>query len=105
MFTVIYTTGGSMIWIFLLGALAAGMLVPVQAGINVDLKSLVGHPVLAATLQFFVGAAVLTAVLIAMRVPWPEMAKLSSAPWWVWMGGICGATYIVMVIFLSPRLG
>ena len=94
-----------MIWIFLLSALAAGMLMPVQAGINVELKSLVGHPILAATLQFLVGTGVLMAVLIAMRVPLPELARLSSAPWWVWMGGICGANYIVVAILLAPRLG
>ena len=38
-------------------------------------------------------------------LPLPQMAKLSSAPWWVWMGGLCGANYIVIAILLAPRLG
>jgi bacterial/archaeal transporter family-2 protein len=94
-----------MFWLLLLITLVAGMLLPVQVGINVELRTAVGHPILAAAIQFLVGALVLIGITIGMGIPLPPVEKLSSAPWWVWFGGICGANYIVIAIFLGPRLG
>ena len=94
-----------MIWLLLFSALAAGMLLPIQTGINAELRSLVGQPILAAAIQFMVGAGALVLIFIVMRAPFPEMGKLWSAPWWIWLGGLCGANYIVIAIVLAPRLG
>jgi transporter family-2 protein len=33
------------------------------------------------------------------------LEKLAAAPWWIWVGGLCGANYIVIAILLAPRLG
>jgi transporter family-2 protein len=35
----------------------------------------------------------------------PALEKLAAAPWWIWVGGLCGANYIVIAILLAPRLG
>jgi len=94
-----------MIWLLLLVALVTGMLLPVQVGVNAELRIISGNPILAAAIQFLVGTFALIVVLIAMRVPWPDIGKLSSAPWWVWTGGLLGANYIVVLIVLAPRLG
>src|SRR5262245_43682719 len=98
-------TGESMIWLLLFLGLTAGMLLPVQSGINAELRNLVGNPILAATIQFLVGTIVLLLLLVAIQTPLPAVAKLVSAPWWIWVGGICGATFIVVAIVLAPRLG
>ena len=94
-----------MILLLLLAALAAGMLLPIQTGINAELRSVVGQPILAAAIQFLVGAAALIALFLIMRTPMPDLAKLWVAPWWIWVGGLCGANYIVIAILLAPRLG
>src|SRR5215510_855481 len=94
-----------MLWLLLLTALAAGMLLPVQTGINAGLRTLVGTPILAAAIQFLIGSAALVLVSFAMRAPLPALEKLSAAPWWIWIGGLCGANYIVIAILLAPRLG
>ena len=94
-----------MIWLLLLIALVAGMLLPVQTGINAELRNLVGQPILAAAIQFIVGAAALLLVVVAMGAPVPALGKLAAAPWWIWVGGLCGANYIVIAILLAPRLG
>jgi bacterial/archaeal transporter family-2 protein len=98
-------TGGPVIWLLVFIALAAGMLLPVQAGVNAQLRTFVGHPIAAATIQFLVATAALILILILMRAPMPQSSRLSSAPWWVWVGGLCGANYVVIAIFLAPRLG
>jgi len=94
-----------MFWLLIFLGLVAGMLLPIQAGVNFELRNAVGHPIVAAVFQFLVGALGLLVLAIALRAPLPPLAKLSAAPWWVWVGGLCGANYIVVAILLVPRLG
>ena len=42
---------------------------------------------------------------MALRVPWPSLTKLWQAPWWIWTGGVLGASYLWFAILLAPRLG
>ena len=94
-----------MIWLLLLTALATGVVLPIQNGINAELRNFAGHPLIAAIFNFIAGTLAMIAVAAAMRAPLPAMSRMWSAPWWVWTGGICGAFYIVMTILLAPRLG
>jgi bacterial/archaeal transporter family-2 protein len=94
-----------MVWLLLFIALAAGMLLPVQAGINAQLRTVIGHPIPAATMQFIVATVALMIVFTIMRPPLPALARVAGAPWWVWLGGLCGANYVVIAILLAPRLG
>ena len=32
-------------------------------------------------------------------------SHLTQAPWWAWMGGICGAIFLVSQPLAAPRLG
>ena len=95
-----------MTWMLLLLAFVAGVCMPVQFGINTQLRSVVGGPAIATAISFFVGtvAAIIVAALI-LREPWPEISSISNAPWWVWTGGVLGAFYILASILLTPRLG
>jgi bacterial/archaeal transporter family-2 protein len=91
------------IWGYLLFALAAGAMLPIQFGINAQLAEWVGGSVRAAFVSFVVGAfALFVAVLIAAR-GWPDRA--GDAPWWVWTGGLLGAIYVLGSIVTAPKLG
>ncbi len=91
------------IWGYLLFALAAGAMLPIQFGINAQLASWLGSSVRAAFVSFVVGAlTLLAAVLVASR-GWPDRA--GDAPWWVWIGGALGAFYVLGSIVTAPRLG
>jgi len=91
------------IWAYLLFALAAGAMLPIQFGINAQLAAWVGGSVRAAFVSFLVGAiALLGAVLVTAR-GWPDRA--GDAPWWVWTGGLLGAFYVLGSIVTAPRLG
>ena len=86
-------------------ALLLGAFLPVQVGINARLRGAVGHPALAATISFAVGALALAALAAAsgaLRLPAADAAR---APWWAWTGGLLGAGYILGTIVLAPRLG
>lgn len=92
-----------MIW-FILLAVLTGAALPVQAGVNSELRSALGHPVLAATVSFFVGTVALAAYTVAARLAIPA-GTLSRTLWWHWTGGLIGAFFVACAIVLAPRLG
>jgi transporter family-2 protein len=57
----------------------------------------------ASFVSFAVGAIVLlVVVLIAAR---GGGHRAGAAPWWAWVGGAIGASYVVSSIVVAPRLG
>lgn len=90
--------------LLLAAALFVGILIPVQAGVNAQLKLSVGHPVIAALISFFVGTAALAVVALGFRIPL-GLHGWSRAPWWHWVGGIIGAAFVGASVVLAQRLG
>jgi len=93
------------IWGYLLFALAAGAMLPIQFGINAQLATWLGSSVRAALVSFVVGALALALVTLAFARDWPAVDRVSGAPWWVWVGGVLGAFYVLGSIVTAPRLG
>jgi bacterial/archaeal transporter family-2 protein len=91
--------------LYLLFAAAAGAVLPVQAGVNAQLARFVGGPVRASFVSFLVGTIALLVLSIAILKPLPSGSKLGSAPWWVWVGGLLGAFYVLGSIVTAPKLG
>ncbi len=92
-------------FVFLLLTLLAGALLPIQTGVNLQLRNLIGHPVVAALVSFVVGTIGLALVAVMARAPWSLGVAWSRNEWWHWGGGLLGAVYIVGTIVLAPRLG
>ncbi|HET9727131.1 MAG TPA: DMT family transporter [Gemmatimonadales bacterium] len=90
---------------FLLLALLAGALLPVQTGVNLQLRGALGQPIVAALVSFIVGTAGLALLVAALRAPVPVTEAWARGAWWHWTGGLLGAVYIVAAIVLAPRLG
>ena len=94
-----------MIWVLAAVAFLIGMILPLQGGVNAQLRLWVPHPVIAALISFFVGTAVLLVASYFFSSNFSGPSRLGSAPWWVWTGGILGANYVLLSIILAPRLG
>ena len=90
---------------FLLLALLAGAVLPVQTAINLQLRGVLGQPIVAALVSFIVGTAGLALLVAALRAPVPLAEAWARSSWWHWIGGLLGAVYIVAAIVLAPRLG
>jgi transporter family-2 protein len=90
---------------YLLLAFVTGAGIAVQFVINGRLGVLLGGAIWAAVTQFIVGLLLLLGAAMVTRQPAPITAEISRAPWWMWTGGIIGATFIFMSIVLTPRLG
>ena len=91
--------------LYLLLALATGAGVAVMAVVNARLGLLLGGPFWAAAAQFTVALSAVLVVALATRQPSPVTTGIGSAPWWLWAGGLFSATFIVVSILLTPRLG
>lgn len=90
-------------WIAL--AWACGFLLPFQAGANAEMARHAGGRFQGALANFAVGWALLAVIVLATRGSWPTRAGLAGAPWWAWLGGAIGASYVAMTVFVAPRLG
>lgn len=89
----------------LMAAILIGFLLPVQAGVNAELRTSLGDPIATALASFAVGTIALFVVLVVLRIPLPLDDALARSAWWQWTGGLLGAIYIVAAVVLAPRLG
>jgi transporter family-2 protein len=76
-----------------------------QAGINSQLRTYAGSPLIAAFISFLVGTVLLFAMTLVLRLPWPSLSALAQAPWWAWLGGLLGAILVFLAIVLAEQLG
>jgi bacterial/archaeal transporter family-2 protein len=86
-------------------AVLAGAALPVQGAVNAQLRADLDAPLTAAAWSFIVATAAMALIVVAVRPPRPRAAALSRLPWWGWLGGLCGATYVTSVFLLIPRIG
>jgi bacterial/archaeal transporter family-2 protein len=89
----------------LLLAFVTGAGLAAQAVINARLRVLLDGAIWAAATQVVVGLIFLVLVGVATRQPAPVTAGLGGAPWWIWTGGVFGATFVLVSILLTPVLG
>lgn len=90
---------------YLLAALGAGALMPIQAGINARLRLALGEPIMASLVSFCVGTAAILAFILVTRAPWPTASALAAAPWWSWIGGSLGACFVLASVVLAYKMG
>jgi transporter family-2 protein len=95
-------------WIAL--ALLAGAVLPVQGAVNALLRDDLGGASFAVgSISFIVATLVMAAVLFATaglaKTPAPRLQGFSRMPWWGWLGGFAGATYVTTVFVTMPAIG
>ena len=103
---------GQIGWIAL--ALAAGAVLPVQGAVNALLRHDLGGAAFAVGTISFIVATVAMAAAQVVATALPGMAQpsvtgtlqgLASLPWWGWLGGFAGATYVTTVFAAIPAIG
>ncbi|MGD9480801.1 DMT family transporter [Shinella sp. G-2] len=99
---------GKLGWIAL--ALVAGAALPVQGAVNALLRQDLGGASFAVgAISFFVAtlamAAVMLVALALQKAPGPHLGGVRTMPWWGWLGGFAGATYVTTVFTAIPVIG
>ncbi len=88
----------------LLIAFAAGCVIPVQASANALLRKHLNHPLHAAGVNFAVGLCAILVLVSLLARSWKPALPI-AAPWWAWLGGLCGATFVFSAVLTTPKLG
>jgi len=86
-------------------ALAVGVGISLQVGMNVTLRGVLMSPMVAALISFLVGSLSLLVYILLTGAPWPVRGQAHLVPLWAWFGGLMGAFYVASSIVLGPRLG
>lgn len=80
----------------------SGLAVAVQPSVNARLAQRVGV-IESACISFAVGTLVLLLIVLASgRL---NLKGVGEAAWWEWTGGVLGAFFVSMTIFVVPRIG
>jgi transporter family-2 protein len=88
--------------------LVAGAVLPIQGAINAQLRADLDAPIAAGAVSFLVataGIGLLLGAQLANGARPPRIQPLRRMPWWGWLGGAVGATYVVSVFTLIPEIG
>jgi len=64
----------------------------------------VGSPVNAAFVSFAIGTAALGILAVILQAR-PDVASARALPWYIWIGGLYGAIFVVAAAWGVPRLG
>lgn len=92
--------------VYALLALVIGLVIPLQAAVNNQLRiSIGGSTLLAALVSFACGTLTLALVALAMQEKWGSLALVARAPLWQLSGGAMGALFVFGTTLLAPRLG
>lgn len=92
--------------LFTLVALVAGGMIALQAPINAEAASRLGHPITAAAMSFCVGTVVLIALVLLFARSSTNLGALQSMPLYMLLGGgLLGAVYVTVNLMLAPKIG
>lgn len=91
--------------LFFLFAIFAGVMLPIQAGLNSAIGKAVKSPVYGTLVSFLVGTIGLLLYMLLTRATWSDLKGGFHLPWYYWSGGLLGAVYVAAIIVLTPKLG
>lgn len=90
---------------YLLLAIVAGVVIPVQTSLNAELDKFGRHPIITTMIVFLVG---FVSCLIGLAIGRPQLPQFSSAmavPVWAWIGGALAMVYVVLLVMVLPKIG
>lgn len=92
-----------MLW-RLFGVLA-GMLSATQTAVNGHLGEVLGSKIQAAYISFLVGTITLIIIVLVVRPQLRFQRVNGHTPWWMWIGGLLGALFVLGNVYLVPIIG
>lgn len=97
-------TAGPSAWAWRAVGVAIGMGSALQTTVNGVLGTMVGSSLHAAEVNLFVGAVLLLLIAVCTS-PRQLVRRPTPGPWWMWLGGFVGATFVIAGATLAPILG
>lgn len=94
-------------WFWRIVGILAGMLLAIQIAVNGQLGKVLHSSSHAALVSFFVGTITLIMIVGLKDRSYTNIKEpfKHSAPWWIWIGGILGGSYVLINVFLVNQIG
>ena len=86
-------------------AVAAGIGVVVQQALNANLRTALDSAAWSGFMSYLIGVICMVVLALLLQDPIPSLTTASRIPWFAWSGGLFGAIFIGLGIFLVPQLG
>lgn len=87
-------------------AALAGVLTPVQSGANGTLGKVFGNPYAPVLISLCISVVFAAVFAVAARgLDVLDPVRAAHAPWWAWIGGLCGAIFLFSQPAAAPSLG
>jgi bacterial/archaeal transporter family-2 protein len=85
--------------------LVGGAFIAAQAPINARLRLSLASPLGSGLVSFVIGTLLLLAAVAIVGEGGAVLSGLWSGPWWAYLGGACGAFFVVATLLAAPRVG
>ena len=86
-------------------AVGAGISLVTQQALNANLRAALNSAAWSGFTSYLVGVVCMVALALLLRDPIPSAATAARIPLFEWSGGLFGAIFIALAIFLIPQLG
>ena len=91
--------------LYLVAAVAIGAGISLQPPINSTMSRMLDSPLLAASISLFISLTVVLALWLGWGKGIGDLSQIKELPWWVLIGGVVGAVFVVGSVVLAPKLG
>ncbi|MGN5456396.1 MAG: DMT family transporter [Candidatus Kurthia intestinigallinarum] len=94
-------------WLWRLLGIVGGLLLAIQVAVNGRLSTVLHSAPHAAFISFFVGMLTLACIVVVTKHSFRQVLTpfREKAPWWIFLGGILGGTFVLANAYLAGVLG
>lgn len=85
--------------------LLAGIMIPPAVALNATLGRYLKSPILSALAVMLAGGFFVAILTASMRQQPPPAEEIAQIPWYVWLGGVSIAFYMVLMNYNVPKVG
>ncbi|MDK8794426.1 DMT family transporter [Corynebacterium sp. MSK041] len=97
---------GGLLWGWRAFGVFMGMCSATQTAANGYLGTVLGSSIQAGAVNLAVGATLLLLLSLSVRTSRQALlSSIESGPWWMWLGGVFGAIFVVGMATLAPIIG
>jgi bacterial/archaeal transporter family-2 protein len=86
-------------------AATAGISLVVQQALNANLRAALNSAAWSGFMSYFIGVICMVVLALVLQDPIPSVTIAARIPWFAWSGGLFGAIFVALAIFLVPQLG
>lgn len=91
--------------IYVIAAFGLGALISMQPPINAQAAAILGSPLLGAACSISISLVIVLVARAFLDHASIDWARFAALPWWVLIGGVVGALFVIGALMVAPKVG